>query len=50
MVDSAGTITTIAGSGEWGFGGDGGPAAAAGLAQPRGVALDGSGNLYIADF
>ena len=50
MVDSAGTITTIAGSGEGGFGGDGGPAAAAGLAQPRGVALDGSGNLYIADF
>ena len=49
MVDSAGTITTIAGSGEWGFGGDGGPAAAAGLAQPRGVALDDSGNLYIAD-
>ena len=49
MVDSAGTITTIAGSGEWGFGGDGGPAAAAGLAHPRGVALDGSGNLYIAD-
>ena len=48
-VDSTGTITTIAGSGGRGFGGDGGPAVDAQLNQPSGVALDGAGNLYIAD-
>ena len=48
-VDSTGTITTIAGSGEYGFDGDGGPATEAQLNYPRGVAVDGAGNLYIAD-
>ena len=48
-VDSAGTITTIAGTGEDGFGGDGGPAAQAHLSYPYGVAVDGKGNVYIAD-
>ena len=48
-VDSTGTITTIAGTGELGFSGDGGPAAAARLAFPYGVAVDSAGNLYIAD-
>ena len=53
-VDAAGAISTVAGSGEsgigeGGFGGDGGPATAARLDRPRGVALDGAGNLYIAD-
>ena len=48
-VDSTGTITTIAGTGEYGFGGDGGPAAEAQLGGPSGVAVDGAGNLYIAD-
>ena len=48
-VDSTGTITTIAGTGEYGFGGDGGPAAEAQLSFPAGVAVDGAGNLYIAD-
>ena len=48
-VDSTGTITTIAGTGEFGFSGDGGPAAAARLAFPDGVAVDSAGNLYIAD-
>ena len=48
-VDSTGTITTIAGTGEYGFSGDGGPAAAARLAFPHSVAVDGAGNLYIAD-
>jgi hypothetical protein len=48
-VDSSGTITTVAGTGTPGFSGDGGPATSAELAYPYGVAVDGSGNLYIAD-
>ena len=48
-VDSTGTITTIAGTGELGLGGDGGPAIQAQLGDPTGVAVDGAGNLYIAD-
>ena len=46
---STGNISTVAGTGEGGFGGDGGAAASAKLRLPEGVALDGSGNLYIAD-
>ena len=48
-VDSSGVITTIAGTGERGSSGDGGPAVLARLWIPTGVALDGVGNLYIAD-
>ncbi|MCY4588591.1 MAG: SBBP repeat-containing protein, partial [Bryobacterales bacterium] len=48
-VDPSGTITTIAGTGERGFGGDGGPATQAQLASPGGVAVDGLGNVYISD-
>ena len=48
-VDSSGVITTIAGTGERGFGGDGGPAVEAQLRSPTGVAVDGAGNVYIAD-
>ena len=48
-VDATGVITTVAGDGTRGFGGDGGPAVAAQLYFPAGVALDGAGNLYIAD-
>ena len=48
-VDANGTITTIAGTGRAGFSGDGGPAVKAELYTPRGVAVDGVGNLYIAD-
>ena len=40
---------TVAGTGAAGFSGDGGPAAAARLYAPLGLALDGTGNLYIAD-
>ena len=48
-VDSSGTITTVAGTGVSGFSGDGGSAVNAQLNFPYGVALDGAGNLYIAD-
>ncbi|MYC83753.1 MAG: hypothetical protein F4X19_16915 [Acidobacteria bacterium] len=44
-----GLISTYAGNGKGGFGGDGGPAAKASLYDPFSVALDRSGNLYIAD-
>jgi trimeric autotransporter adhesin len=43
------TISTVAGNGTAGFGGDAGPAAAAQFAQPGGIAIDKSGNVYIAD-
>ena len=48
-VDSAGNITTVAGNGSYGFSGDGGAATAAWLGSPSGVAVDGAGNVYIAD-
>ena len=48
-VDTAGTITTVAGNGGSGFGGDGGPAVMASLNHPAGVAVDGLGDLYIAE-
>lgn len=47
---STGTITTVAGIGIAGFSGDGGLATAAQLQNPRGIALDVQGNLYIADW
>ena len=47
-VDTSGTITTVAGNGIFGFGGDGGPATSASLAGPSGVAF-GAGKLFIAD-
>ena len=48
-VMSGGTISTIAGTGVAGFAGDGGAATAAKLALPSAVAVDASGNIYIAD-
>ncbi len=44
-----GVISTVAGLGERGFGGDGGQAGVARLYFPHGIALDETGNLYIAD-
>lgn len=44
-----GKVSTVAGTGEVGFSGDGGVATQAKMANPTGLALDGKGNLYIAD-
>lgn len=48
-VDPSGIITTVAGTGQWGFSGDGGPATLAQLNSPFGVAIGPDGLLYIAD-
>jgi uncharacterized repeat protein (TIGR01451 family) len=48
-IDVTGIITTIAGTGSRGFSGDGGPATAAQLDQMGHIAVDASGNLFIAD-
>ncbi len=45
----SGIIETLAGNGEPGFAGDGGPATAASLNEPKGLCVDQQGNLYIAD-
>jgi hypothetical protein len=47
--DKGAAIKTIAGDNTAGYGGDGGPAIAAQLNNPRGVAVDAIGNVYIAD-
>src|SRR4029453_17838788 len=44
-----GVISTVAGTGKKGYGGDGGPATAALFSSPHSIALDASDNLYIAD-
>lgn len=48
-IDTSGNITTVAGNGEQGFFGDGGPATSASLNTPTAVAVDTNGNIYIAD-
>ena len=49
-VDTTGTITSVAGnSGVSGYSGDGGPATAAKLNWPEGLAVDAAGNIFIAD-
>ena len=49
-IEHDGGMTRIAGTGERGFGGDGGPATDASLAMPYDLRFDSRGNLYIADF
>jgi len=48
-VDLNGILTTVAGTGQQGFGGDGGPATSALLDSPVGIAIDTANNLYFAD-
>jgi uncharacterized protein (TIGR03437 family) len=48
-VDTQGVLTVVAGNGIAGYSGDGGPALQASLSNPRGLAVDRSGNLLIAD-
>ncbi len=49
-VDTLGIITTVAGVGVPGYGGDGGPATEALFSQPREIALDEYGNIYVPDY
>jgi sugar lactone lactonase YvrE len=49
-ISADGKISTVAGTGVAGFSGDGGPAAGAQLSSPADVAVDGAGNLYVADY
>jgi len=48
-VTAGGSISTLAGNGTWGYTGDNGPATSAELNYPIAVAIDQSGNVYIAD-
>ncbi len=49
LVDASGKITTILGNGVIGYTGDNGPASAATVNVPAGVAVDVAGNIYVAD-
>jgi RHS repeat-associated protein len=48
-VDTSGIITTVAGNGQQGYSGDGGPATQARFNNPRGIAVDNVGNIYLSD-
>ncbi len=50
IAAATGIIETVAGNGSIGFSGDGGPAVSATLKLPEGIAIDASGNLFIADW
>lgn len=47
---SGGTVAVVAGTGDRGYSGDGGPATRAALNAPDSLAFDGAGNLYIAEY
>ena len=49
-VDTNGIISTVAGTGSFGFSGDGGAATNAAIQLPESVAFDSAGNLFIANF
>jgi hypothetical protein len=49
-ITPGGTISTVAGTGTQGYGGDGGSATAALLNYPSSLALDSAGNLYFIEF
>ena len=49
-INSAGIITTIAGTGFSGFTGDGGPATNAKIYAPRGITSDNAGNIFFSDY
>ena len=49
-VDTNGTIDALAGNGNFGYSGDGGPALDARLDSPNGVAVDSVGRVYVADY
>ena len=49
-IDASGTITTVAGTGVQGSDGDGGPAVEAQLNRPNAIAVDGKGNVYVAEY
>ena len=48
-LSAAGVMSTIGGSGVYGYAGDGATATAAVLAYPAGIAVDTSGNVYVVD-
>lgn len=48
-IDAAGQVEVLAGTGEAGFSGDGGPATKARFDNPAGLAFDATGNLFVAD-
>lgn len=48
-INTAGTLVLVAGSGNYGYSGDGGAATSAALSNPVGVAVDQNGNVFIAD-
>src|SRR6185312_6498559 len=48
-ITPQGIIATVAGTGVYGYSGDGGPAVTAQLGSPAGLVFDSAGNLYIAD-